>query len=269
MKFKLDNDDAKKEYLTTQPQNVGQGQPVPGKKPHINIIFCIPGREFTANFLQSWTNLCNAMYQNGISFALSNAYSPVVYYARSACLRAHVLRGRHQKPFNGEYTYDYIMWIDSDIVFSPEHFFALLQKMQKNPEMQLLAGTYLMADGYHTTVVKDWDEDYFAEHGSFKFLTLEECQKALKDPSVPKDDGAFVGCYAGFGFLMIRNGIHEMFEYPFFRPQFHTLKEGTEGEIYDFSSEDASFFLDLREKGIKLHIDPSVHVGHEKHVVLR
>lgn len=271
MKFKLDNSQEKAKFLAQQPaQPVQQAtNQQPGQKPHINVIFCIPGREFTANFLQAWTNLCNAMYQNGISFALSNAYSPVVYYARSACLRAHVLRGRNQKPFNGEYTYDYIMWIDSDIVFTPDQFFALLQKMQRNPEMKLLAGTYLMQDGIHTTVVKDWDEDYFAEHGSFKFLTLQECQDMLKLPETQKNDGTFVSVYTGMGFLCLRSGVHEMFEYPFFKPQFHTLKAGTPGEIYDFSSEDSSFFLELAEKGVKLYIDPTIHVGHEKHVVIR
>ena len=128
MKFKLDSVSNQAQVASNYAQQT-PSQPLPGQKPHINVIFCIPGREFTANFLQSWTNLCNAMYQNGISFALSNAYSPVVYYARSACLRAHVLRGRNQKPFDGQFTYDYIMWIDSDIVFSPEDFFKLLQRI--------------------------------------------------------------------------------------------------------------------------------------------
>jgi hypothetical protein len=68
---------------------------------------------------------------------------------------------------------------------------------------------------------------------------------------------------------MVRYGVHESFEYPFFKPQFHTLKEGTPTEIYDFSSEDASFFLELREKGIKCYVDPEVRVGHEKMVTLR
>lgn len=235
------------------------------EKPHINVVFCVPGREFTANFLQSWTNLCNAMYQNGISFALSNAYSPVVYYARSACLRAHVLRGRNQKPFNGEFTYDYIMWIDSDIVFTPEHFFALLQRMQQNKDMQVLSGLYLMADGHHTTCVDKWDEDYFADHGSFKFLDLQQVKAKAIEPETIKNNGVFECVYIGFGWLMVRSGVHEMFEYPFFKPQFHELKNG----IYDFSSEDSSFFLELREKGVKCYVDPNVLVGHEKMVVLR
>ena len=258
MKFKSDSiSDADKAKILSQveiPQNI-QNQAPAGQKQHVNIVFCIPGREFTCNFLQSWTKLCNALYQNNISFVLSNAYSPVVYYARSACLRLHVLRGKHQKPFNEEITYDYIFWIDSDIVFEPEHLFTILKRMQENRDMQVLGGVYMMADGYHTTIVDKWDEEFFAENGSFKFLTKEDLN-AKK--------GVFECVYAGFGWLCVRYGVHESFEYPHFRPTFHTLKN----DIYDFSSEDASFFLELKEKGIKAYIDPDVRVGHEKMIVI-
>lgn len=269
MQFYLDS--ANKEEKQAFIAKASQGPQAPlqtGQRqiPHVNVVFCIPGREFTSNFLNSWTNLIGALYHNKVSFCLSNAYSPVVYYARSACLRGHVLRGRKQKPFNGEMTYDYLMWIDSDIVFSPEHFFKLLEKMQKHPDVQLMAGTYLMADGKHTTIVDTWDEEYFAERGSFKFLTMPEVKAKSELAEVKAKDNLFECVYCGFGWLMVRYGVHESFEYPFFKPQFHELKGG---EIYDFSSEDASFFLDLREKGIKCYVDPDINVGHEKHVVLQ
>jgi hypothetical protein len=250
----------------TTPNQKAQVMPAQGEIPHVKVVFCIPGREFTANFLQSWTKLTNLMYQRGFSFVLSNTYSPVVYYARTACLQAHVLRGRNQKPFNGQFTYDYIMWIDSDIVFEPEHFLTLLEKMDRNKHMQLLSGTYLMIDGHHTTIVDKWDEDHFQQNGSFKFLTMPEVREKLLLKEVKENDGCFEAVYAGFGWLMVRYGVHEMFEYPFFKPIFHELKGG---EIYDFSSEDASFFLELREKGVKLFVDPTVNVGHEKMIVIR
>lgn len=263
MKFKIDS--ASPEEKAQAVSQVVQSSPQPAQKPHVKVVFCIPGREFTANFLQGWTKLCNALYANQIPFVLSNAYSPVVYYARSACLRAHVLRGRNQKPFNEEITYDYIMWIDSDMVFEPEHFFALLQRMEQRKDIQLLAGNYLMADGHHSTTVDNWDEEFFSNNGSFKFLTAEDVKNKINDPAVQANDGLFEAVYTGFGWLMVRQGVHESFEYPFFKPQFHELKGG---QIYDFSSEDASFFLDLRKKGIKCYVDPKIWVGHEKMIVL-
>jgi hypothetical protein len=267
MKFKLDSDSPEQKNAALS-QIAKPASAQPGQKPHVKVVFCIPGREFTGNFLQSWTKLCNALYMNQIPFVLSQCYSPVVYYARSACLRAHVLAGRNQKPFQGELTYDYLMWIDSDIVWEPEHFFALLQRMEQNRNIDILGGTYLMADGHHTTVVDKWDEDFFSQNGRFKFLTMPEVKDKLNDPEVKKNNGIFECVYAGFGWLMIRQGIFEQIEYPFFKPQFHTIRKGTPNEIYDFSSEDATFFLEMREKGIKCYIDPNVNVGHEKMCVI-
>jgi hypothetical protein len=267
MKFKSDS--LPQNEVPTQAVIGGLGeqvnQPTP-PRPHVNVVFCIPGREFTSNFLQCWTNLVNTLHQNNISYALSNAYSPVVYYARSACLRGHVLKGRNQKPFQGEITYDYIMWIDSDIVFKPEDFYALLKRMEENKHLQLLSGLYLMADGYHTTCVDKWDEDYFQQNGSFQFLTKQDVDKKKTELETKANGGIFESVYIGFGWLMVRYGVHESFEYPFFKPQFHELKGG---EIYDFSSEDASFFLELRDKGTKCFVDPNILVGHEKMTVLR
>jgi hypothetical protein len=265
MKFKYDTMpvDEKAKLASQQPQNFAQPQ---GQKPHVKVVFCIPGREFTANFLQSWTKLCNALYMNGISFVLSNTYSPVVYYARSAALRAHVLRGRHQKPFNEEITYDYLMWIDSDIVWEPQDFFALLERMEKNKHIDLLSGIYMMQDGHHTTYVDKWDEDYFQNNGSFQFLTKEDLERKKLEPETIKNGGLCTGVYIGFGWLMVRFGVFEQLEYPFFKPIFHELKGGA---IYDFSSEDASFFLEMKEKGVTLYVDPNIIVGHEKMVVIK
>lgn len=268
MKFKTDNMSAedKTKIAQSSPQPPSVNVVDPSKKQHINVVFCIPGREFTASFLQSWTNVVNALTQNGITFALSNAYSPVVYYARSACLQGNVLKGRNQKPFQEQITYDYIIWIDSDIVFTPEQVFGLLKRMQERPDIQLLSGLYLMADGHHTTCVDKWDEEHFSQNGSFKFLTKEDITNKTKEPEFQQNQGLFECVYIGFGFLCVRYGVHESFEYPFFKPTFHELKGG---EIYDFSSEDASFFLQLREKNIKCFVDPNIFVGHEKMVVLR
>jgi hypothetical protein len=264
MKFKSDSlpVEEKAKIAQQQPQNFAT---TPTQKPHVKVVFCIPGREFTANFLQSWTKLCNALYQNGISFVLSNTYSPCVFYARSATLRAHVLRGRHQKPFNEEITYDYLMWIDSDIVWEPQDFFALLERMERNKHIDLLSGVYMMQDGVHTTIVDKWDEDYFQNNGSFQFLMKEDLERKLLEKETKDNGGLFTGIYAGFGWLMVRFGVFEKIEYPFFKPIFHELKNG----IYDFSSEDASFFLEMKEKGVTLYIDPKIIVGHEKMVVIK
>ena len=91
-----------------------------------NIIFAIPGREFSGNFLNCWTDTLLKCIKNGINPLLSNKYSSMVSYARCLCLGADVRRGIHQAPFDGKIDYEYIMWIDSDIVFSFEQIQKLM-----------------------------------------------------------------------------------------------------------------------------------------------
>lgn len=92
----------------------------------MKIVFCLPGRSFSNNFLVCWSELLQYLPRYGITPILSSQYDSVVYYVRNKCLGGSVTRGINQKPFNGEVDYDYMMWIDSDIVFKVDDFLALL-----------------------------------------------------------------------------------------------------------------------------------------------
>ena len=70
-------------------------------------------------------------------------------------------KGSDQKPFNGK-EYDYILWIDNDIIFTPEDF----QKLYKE-DKDVISGLYVMANNTHFAAVEVWDEQYFQTHGSF------------------------------------------------------------------------------------------------------
>jgi GT2 family glycosyltransferase len=166
------------------------------------------------------------------------------------CLGADVLRGKNQKPFNDEIEYDYTMWIDSDQVFTPKDFEKLL-----NHNKDIVSGLYMMADMKHFACVKDWDVDYFRKHGTFKFLTPED----LKDKK-----NLIEVSYNGFGWMLIKKGVFENLEYPWFKGIDYDLGDG----VVDFSSEDASFCKRVIENGYKVFVDPQVIVGHEKTVVL-
>lgn len=195
----------------------------------------------------------------GINPILSNKYSPVVYYARSACLGGDVLRGVNQKPWDGKLPYEYLMWIDSDIVFDVESFMSLFNKMEKNPDLEVLSGVYLMENRVHTTVVKDWDIEFFKKNGSFQFLKMAE----LINHSASDPRGLIQVDYVGMGWMLMRRGVVEKLQYPWFKPHFHQI-----GDSYDFTSEDVGFCHDLKEKGVKIWVDPTIKVGHEKSLIL-
>ena len=64
------------------------------------------------------------------------------------------------------------------------------------------------------------------------------------------------------GFMLIKKGVFESMEYPWFKPI-----EKRIGQMVDFTMEDVGFCLTAKERRYKILIDPMVRVGHEKKVV--
>ena len=115
----------------------------------MRIIFCLPGNSFSGNFLSSWSELLLICAQNGITPLLSQRYSCNIYYARSNCLGADVTRGQHQKPFDGKIDYDYIMWIDSDIIFN------INQLLKLNPKRIVYVSCNVSTQARDLALMKD------------------------------------------------------------------------------------------------------------------
>lgn len=217
----------------------------------MRIVFCLPGRSFSGHFLQCWTALLNHCLHKGIDVVLSQRYNSNVYYVRTHCLGGNVLAGPTQQPWGGRLPYDYIMWIDSDILFSPEQFDTLLSRQK-----DIVGGLYFMEGNTQFACVKDWDEDYYRTHGTFKFL---------QPPDLSKDGGLMEVAYNGFGFLLMKKGVIESVKYPWFSPEHVKFNDS----IQEFASEDVSFCMKARRAGHKIYADPSVIVGHEKTQILK
>jgi GT2 family glycosyltransferase len=216
----------------------------------MNLVVCIPGRQFSNKFLRCWTEFIGYCNRSGISLIFSNEYNPNVYYARSQCLGADTRRGKYQKPFDGKLDYDYILWIDSDIIFNYKDFLKLIER-----NVDVCGGLYLMENGIQYAAVKNWDLQFFKQHGTFQFLSPEDIKNTTDIIEIS---------YTGFGFLLMKKGVIEKLEYPWFEPQIINFGE----EMIDFASEDVSFCLKVKSAGIKIYIDPTVKVGHEKVKIL-
>ena len=217
------------------------------------IIFCLPGREFSGIFLQCWTELVYACLSNGIQPIMSQHYSPLLYYVRNMCLGGSNISGIDQKPFQGQVEYDYIMWIDSDVVFTPEHLFKLI-----DADKDIVSGLYMMQDNIHFATVETWDNEFFKANGYFPFVTPEINAKK-KEP--------YIVDYTGFGWILMKKGVFESLEYPWFQPIWKEYEINGK-QIRDFTMEDVSFCHMIKEKGYDVWIEPTVRVGHEKMMVL-
>jgi hypothetical protein len=188
----------------------------------LTVVFCLPGSDFSGRFLECWTELVSFCLQNNIRPILSRRQSCNIYFVRNMCLGADVGRGKDQKPFDGKLDYDYLMWIDSDILFSSQHFVKLL-----NDDRDIVAGIYPFEGGNAFATVKEWDEEFFKEHGYFQFMTINDLQGKSE---------LIEASYTGMGFMLIKKGVFESMEYPWFRPI-----EKKIGEMVDFTMEDVGY----------------------------
>ena len=218
------------------------------------VIFCLPGRTFSDNFLKSWTNLVTELPKHNIKWAMSQKYHVNRYFVCNSCLGGSSIGGKNQKPFQGKVDYDYLMWIDSDQVFEPWQFFNLLNKA-KETNTSILSGLYLMQGGEVFATVEDWDKEFFKKNGYFKFLTPE-------DVSSRKE--IFKVSYTGFGWLLVKKGVFESLDYPWVQPTWFD-----EDGIREMTTTDCGFMHRAAEKGFDTYIDPTIVVGHEKTQILK
>jgi hypothetical protein len=215
----------------------------------MRIVFCMPGREYSREFLLSWSDLLMQATAKGHQCMISQQYSSVVHFARAKCLGGDVTKGPDQKPFQGGVEYDAMMWIDSDIIFKPEDFFKILESPH-----DVTAGLYMMEDLTNFAAVKDWDTDMFMKNGTFKFIRPDDLVGAAQYVKV---------AYAGMGWMLIRKGVVEDLKYPWFWSDLQKI-----GDLVDMNSEDVAFCRALEAAGHPVHVDTQLRVGHQKKMII-
>ena len=204
----------------------------------MRIIFCVPGNNFSNNFLTSWTKLIQYCNKNVIQAELSNGYTSIVHLARYSCLRINV----HdtgckvcKDPFQGKETYNYIMWIDSDMVFEPKDFQKLL-----DAKKEVVTGLYKVEKSNEYACYKSDDN------------------KRINKEYLKTNSGVIKTSFAGMGFMLVKSGVFEKMKFPYF-----SLPNNSE-----CVSETISFCHNLKAAEIQLYAHLDVIVGHEKPIIL-
>ena len=196
------------------------------------VVFCLPGNSYTRGFFDSWVKLDGYLKGQGIEAVVSTAGGSNVSKVRERCVRPFKPGSLHpNEPFYGEIDYDYIMWIDSDIIFNPEDFQKLLDK-----DLDIVAGLYNAADGNFACRIVD-DSD-----GKTKQVV-----------------GPVEAEWVGMGFMLMKRGVLEAITPPWFQT---TVVDG------QFLTEDIYFCYMARNAGIKVYVDPNVVVKHVKELII-
>ena len=218
----------------------------------MKIIFCLPGASYSGRFLQCWTKLLEELPKHNITYELSQHYSCNIYHARTMCLGASLHLGVDQKPFGGTKDYDYIMWVDSDMVFEPEDLFKLLEH-----DKDIVSGVYKMSDNVNYATVETMDEEFFEQWLHYPFLNQKTIDR--------KKGKIFTCAYTGMGWMLCKYGVFEKMTYPYFYPRKQAWPQYNWEE---FVWDDVEFCLRAKEAGFDVWVDPNLRIGHEKTKIL-
>ena len=126
-----------------------------------------------------------------------------------------------------------------------------LQKMVVR-RRSLVDGMPLKMDTQHLSAHWLEEDDFRKNGGVMNHETVESIQKRRKPFTVD---------YTGFGWVLIKKGVFENLEYPWFAPKMQVFESGN---VQDMCGEDVSFCLDAKEEGFDIWCDPRIRVGHEK-----
>jgi hypothetical protein len=225
------------------------------------IVFAIPGDNFSSKFLIAWTATISKLWETRrYDIMISPATGSFVPFVRMSSLGLDVLRGEDQKPFDGQH-FDIWITIDSDIVFTYEQIINLIESTDEHP---VVAGMYRMADLTNFAFVKNWDETYFKEKGTFQFIKPEEIEAWKKET----DFKYFSVVYSGMGFMAVRKDVFDKLKYPFFDSELVTITKEDGTIIRDICSEDVSFCKKITQAGFQIMINTDIRVGHIKSLVI-
>lgn len=212
---------------------------------HVNLIIATPGHSVISGYLHSLLATATELNKHNISWVFTQQYASHVADAREMTINGGSENNPDQlEPLNGQITYDKILWIDSDIIFSPEDVIRAY-----NSEFDVVAGGYILGHG-EVAIYKE----IFKEG-----LSFEEAS-SLKEPI--KIFGA------GMGFFCMKAGIFEKLSRPWFQSVSAKLVfNGKEREI-PLIGEDLSLCKRINDAGFEIWFDPKIKLTHQKTVKL-
>jgi len=236
----------------------------------MQIVICLYGNSFSSNFLLSWSMLLDSCYKKNISIVVVPGTKLNDSLPRSKSLGYSVLAGTDQLPFQGKVEYDYLMFLNSDVLFKPDDFFSLLESSH-----DVTSGLYMMDDNKNFSVFTKWDTQYFLKNGCFEYLSPKALDE-FKTVSVTKYMPAV---FTGLGFTLMKKGVLEKLKYPVFWADLQTLvnsdvpqtdskSTSDQKHVVEVPTEEVALFLNLQNAGFTPYVDTSVRVGRENLVIL-
>jgi hypothetical protein len=134
-------------------------------------------------------------------------YDPDIYTSRNQLL-GKPIDYNNPKPFNGD-DYDYILFIDSDMVFNYFH----LERLMSH-DKDIMSGLFMLTGGLYYSCAIDYD----SKTGDSRKLSAYEGQ-------MKKD--IFKVDWNGLAFTLIKKGVFEKIGYPWFKQTIYKIDDGS------------------------------------------
>lgn len=215
------------------------------KKPHFNVVITTPGHHMCAEYVKCLMATVYILQANKISWVYQSEYASLVTNAREATITgSRLLEVFNPSPGKGEYTYDKLFMIDSDILWHPDQFLKFYAC-----DKDLISGVYFDSQGADAMIHR--------EKNDFKPIKREEIEILQKRGELIKVYGV------GLGFMCVKSGVFESLKRPWF--SLGKVAQEIDGVTYELPlGEDLFFCEKAAERGYSVWVDPTVIVGHVK-----
>lgn len=214
-------------------------------KRHYNVVIATPGKYMVAEYVQSLVATTSWLNEMGYSYRLIGKASSFIPSGRElTALDSNVNRWDTKQVGCGEFTYDKIFWIDSDISWKVEDFARIFTS-----DLEIVSGVYMTSlDG---TIAAN-KSDQFGRPNK-----MNERELFMRDE--PFEVGG-----VGFGFVAMKSGVFEGMDRPWFKIEYVQWDELS--HVCNVG-EDYSWCINAQRNGFKVYLDPMVKVQHHKEII--
>lgn len=209
----------------------------------MTLAVCLPGCNFTDGWAKSWTQFLAYCFKEHIKLEVFWSYNSSVLHVRNALLEPGPGSPKKDcKPFDGKVMYDYMLWIDSDMAWEVQDVLKLIEA-----DKDIITGLCpVNTDGVGAL-------GFINDFSPVKYMILGGIEET--EP--------FEIEFCGFAFLLVKKGVFEAMEYPWFKYR----EIDVDGRIV-VPAEDFAWCIRARELGYKIYAHPEVGITHEKRVSL-
>lgn len=215
-------------------------------RPHYDVVIATPGKELHQGYVDSLVKTTEWLNQQGLTYKWINKSGSLIHTTRElTALNSYEPDWETTQIGRGEFTYNKIFWIDSDIGWDVEQF----QKIWQS-DHDIVGGMYQTSPDGRVAVAK---------------FDFDGMPTVVREQDFILEEQRYIEVYGlGFGFIAMKSGVFEMCDRPWF------LAERIQWPHIGFElniGEDYSFCVNARRNGFRVMLDSEVKVKHYKEII--